>query len=128
MVWVRRLLSIWAFSRTVTSTTPIFMQLLTSMAAITLLAVFSAVVIAIILAGAIWLSYATLIAHGVSAAVAALLIGSAMLALLLATFIVMRYYWCRATSFCTQLLTKQSPLTGRITQLTDAFMQGFNAR
>ncbi|MFM9889681.1 MAG: hypothetical protein ACKVOE_03410 [Rickettsiales bacterium] len=102
------------------------MRLLVSMAAITLLAVFAAVLMAMVLAGAIWLAYAQLVAHGVTVAVAALLIGSALLALLLAAFMAMRHYWCRATNACSQMITRQSPISGRVSQVCDAFLQGFN--
>lgn len=127
MSLLSRLLGLWAVGKTVSSTTPLFMRLLLGMAAITLFAVFAAVLLALIGAGLVYVAYIQLMAHGFSEAHTLLIIGGVLVALLFATVMVVRYHWRRAYKLTQKILLLQTPITGRINRIGEAFMSGFHA-
>jgi uncharacterized membrane protein len=123
-----KLLGIWVVGKTVSTTTPLFMRLILGMAVITLLAVFCAVILAVLIAGAVWLSYTQLVAHGITTLAACAIIGLSLLALMLLALLMLQCYWRKAYRIVQRILYLQSPISGRISTITDAFMNGYRPK
>lgn len=127
MSLLSKLLGIWAVGKSVSSTTPLFMRLLLGMAAITLFAVFAAVLMAFIMTGLVWVSYVQLLAHGITQLHAILIIGAVLVAILGIALLALRHYWRKACRLSKRIMFMQSPLTGRLNQISEAFMSGLRA-
>ena len=120
-----KLLGVWAVGKTVSNTTPIMMRLLAGMVAITFFAIFASVLIALLTVGSLWFLYSQMVAHGIDPQIAALMIGCLMLALLSFSMLMLQCYWHRLQRLSKRINISQSPITARVTYVTDAFMDGF---
>lgn len=125
---VSKLLGAWVVSRAVPSSTPIFMRLLAGMAAVTFFAVFAAVISAMLVAGLVWFAYGQLLASGIAPGMAVLVISLVLLLVLSSLIMMMQRYWFRIYTLARKLMNMQSPLTGGLNSLADAFMDGYNTR
>lgn len=128
MSLISRLLGIWAVGKTVSATTPLFLRLLRGMAVITLFAVLAAILLAVLIVGAVWLAYVQLVAAGIAANAAILIIGLVLIAMLLGVAMVVKHHCSKAAHLCRAILHAQAPVSNRIHRLSDAFMSGFGAK
>ena len=128
MSLLSRILGLWAVSRSVSATAPLFMRLLFGMAAITFFAVFAAVLVAIIAATGLWYSYGVLIAHGATPQIAIMILALVVLLLVIMAVMALQYYWNRVSELAKRLFYLQSPVYGRVHTIADAFMHGYHAR
>lgn len=124
MALASKLLGIWLAERTVTSTTPLFMRLLAAVAAIAVLAAMASALLALMMAGILWIAYEQLLLHGLSQQMALLsMIGIVLILLaVLVTFVQNYINQIRALSH--RIIPGQGPLTGGISNIADAFMRG----
>ncbi|MFZ4541960.1 MAG: hypothetical protein ACOYNL_09205 [Rickettsiales bacterium] len=128
MYILTKLFGIWAVGKTVSSTTPLFMRLILGMAAVTLFAVFAAVVSAMLVGILTWFSFYQLTAHGLSDGLAIAVIALVMLSIVLTIVMAMQHYWRKACSLAKTIMYVQSPISGRLNTLTEAFIGGFNTK
>lgn len=128
MAIVSKLLGIWLAGRTVTSTTPLFMRLLAAVAAVAVLSAMASALLALLFAGILWLIYGELIAHGLAPQMALVsMIGLVLMALSIMVYFVQRYV-SQIRLLSNRVIVGQSPVTGGLGAVADAFMQGLNRR
>lgn len=120
----KKLLGLWAVGKTVSSSPPIFMQLLTSVAAILMLGMFSALLLLLLLAGGLGIAYFQLVAHGVAPQDAMTVLALVVVALLGVTVLFLRYYLHQVRNMARKLAMAQAPVTSRISHIADAFLDG----
>lgn len=120
------LLGVWAIGKTVTSTPPIFMRLAVSMAAVTFVVVFMAVLAAMIVAGMVGFSYVSMVDHGLEPKIALLILAAALLTVLTCGIVALQFYWNRVSRLSKHLIYMQAPITSRVHLLAQAFLQGLN--
>jgi len=128
MALLNRLLGIWIVGKTVSSTTPLFIRLILGMAVITLLAVFCAVILAMLVAGGAWFGYSQMVDNGVTEVAAFSIIGLIMFSLLLTIGLFLQHYLRKANAIAKRIMYLQAPISGRFSMISDAFMNGFNVK
>lgn len=122
-----KLFGVWVVNKTVTSATPLLIRLFAGMAAITACAIAAAIIMAILMAGILWVAYAQLLQYGVSEGVILLIIGSLLFALLSYIIITVKSNLNKIHGIARQILYLQSPLSGKLSDISSAFMDGFNS-
>jgi hypothetical protein len=124
MAWLSKLVGIWLAKRTVTSTTPLFMRLLAALAAIAVLAALASALLALAMAGVLWLIYEQLLLHGLSQQMALLsMIGIVLILLAILTLFVQDHI-DRIRALSRRIIANQEPVTGRLSGLANAFIRG----
>lgn len=126
MKTLSRLVRFWALSKTFTRSTPIYMSLLSAMALVTVGAILFTVMVTLMAIGASWLAYTQLLAHGLAPAEAMAMIGVAYLSLMVIAALVVRHYWLKVAKLAQKFSQMQSPLSGVLGGISDAFLAGFN--
>ncbi len=121
-----KVFGIWAVSKTVTSTTPLFIRLLIGMAAITVCSVVASIIIIILAVGLTWAAYLQLLQQGISEGSALVIIGSLLLALLAAVVLALKKHVRKLQLVSKNIMHMQAPIGEKISDITGAFMQGFN--
>ena len=122
-----KLFGAWMLKRTVTSTTPLFMRLLLGMAALVVFAVIGAILGAFLMVGILWLIFDQLVANGVPAQNAQMLIAGGMLILLAASIAMAQKHWRQMRKIANSIIYLQSPIHGKLNTIADAFMSGYDA-
>lgn len=122
-----KLFGIWAMSRTVSTTTPLFIRLLAGMAAVAFFVMVAAAIIVILIFGSVWLAYGQLRGYGVDSQASALIIGGFLLALLGVIMQAAQRHYCRLTITSQNILQINPPGGGRVSRTFAAFMNGLNA-
>ena len=120
-----KLIGIWMFKRTVSSTTPLLMRLLLGMAALTVSAVILAILGAAIVFGLLWVAYEQLVTNGVPPHNAELIIGGVVLALFAYTLGLVQSHWRSMRKVANSIIYMQAPISGKLSTLADAFMDGY---
>lgn len=126
MSMINKLIGIWAINKTVSSATPLFMRLLVGMAAVTVCAVISAIVVTILLTGAVWLSYTQMIQQGVTETTAMLIIGAILLAFLAYLMMTLQHHARKLRAGFRKMIYAQEPMSTRLSDISNAFLDGFN--
>lgn len=121
-----KLFGVWVVNKTVTSAMPLFVRLLVGMAAITVFAVIAAIIAAILMAGVVWAAYQQLLQYGINEGIAGLILGSLLLALLAAMVIKLKSHLKILYKISKKILYLQAPISGRLSDISSAFMDGFN--
>lgn len=121
------LLKLWALNKTVSSTTPLFAQLFIGMVAVTLLAVFSAILLALLVGGGLWGLYTLFTAYGLEPLHAMVALIGIVLVALLSVALIIRQKVLGLRNMALKIFYLQHPLGSRVSGVTDAFMQGFNS-
>lgn len=124
MPLISRLLKLWAFGKSVSNTTPMFMRLLVGMAAITLLTVIVAVLVSLLLLGGLWLAYAQLVEHGMEPLNAFLTLGGIIILLIGAVILIARNYLRRIRNLSKQVFQVHHPVTAGVSHVVNAFIEG----
>lgn len=117
------LLGILAFRRSV-SNHPLFREFLSGMTVFLSLIVASGLILVLLLAGGLYLVYLLLIGHGLEQQAAMITVGAFVLCLAGAIAGALRAQFRHLQRNLQQLLRVQSPLTARINDVTDAFVDG----
>lgn len=125
MALVSKLLGIWLAERTVTSTTPLFMRLLAAVAAIAVLAAMASALLALMLAGVLWVIYEQLLAHGLPQQMALLSMIGIVLILLAALVVFVQDYINQIRVLSRSIMVGQGPVTGSLSTIAVAFMRGW---
>ena len=126
MSLVSKLLGIWLTERTVTSSTPLFMRLLAAIAAIAVLAAMASALLALIMAGLLWLAYEQMLAHGLPQQVALLCMIGIVLILLSVLVLFVQNYINRIRALSQRIIVGQGPVTGGLSTVAAAFVRGWN--
>ena len=122
-----KLFGIWAVNKTVSSTGSLFLRLLAGMAAITVLALTSVIIIAMLIAGGAWLSYNQMVSANIDPQAAALIIGSLLLALLSSIILSAKSYYLGLQHTLKNTMDFQAPVGGNLTRAIEAFLNGFDS-
>lgn len=128
MSFISKLVGIWMFRRTVTSTTPLFMQLVFDMAALVFGVIVIALLGAMLLTGILWIAYHQMILADVQPVNAQLVIFGTVLALFAAAGLVTRNYWRNMRRLSNRIVHMQTPATGKLSSIADSFMDGLMTR
>ncbi len=128
MSWMRKWLGMWVIGKTISSTTPLVMQLILGVVVVALLAIFSSTLLAVLVASSAWFSYAQLITAGWSASASFALVASGLLFLFLTSILVLQHYWHKAYAISRRLAYLQTPFSTRISMMADAFMDGYHSK
>lgn len=120
-----KLLGMWAVGKTVSSATPLMIQLIRGVAAIAICGVLVAMLVTLLIVGGTWLGYEQLIALGYSAPQAIFCLGATLLVLLVVTIIILTRYIARAIRTTKQLVYVQSPLSSKAAHVVESFWEGF---
>lgn len=126
MRMLSKLLGMWILGKTVSSTTPLFLRLITAMAAIAALAALSVLVFAILMVGGVWAIYTQLIAYDYTQGEASALIACGLVAILLALVVAVQRYTARVRTTLRQLAYVQAPVSSRLSHIFDEFARGYN--
>lgn len=124
---ISKAFGIWVVSKTVSSTTPLFIRLLVGMAAITVCAVIAAIILAILVTGVVWFAYEQLLQHGASQGSASVIIGALLLVLLSCIVIAIKAHLKNLHDVSKNILYFQAPISGALTNISNAFMDGFHS-
>lgn len=124
---VSKVFGIWVVNKTVSSSTTLFLRLLAGMAAIIVCAITASLIIAILITGGVWLAYGELVTSGIDKQVAALIIGSLLLALLAAIMLTVKKYFYQLHIVSKTILNFKPPLGGKLSRVIDAFMEGLDS-
>lgn len=127
MALLNKLLGIWLAERTVTSTTPLFMRLLAAIAAIAVLAAIASALLALMLAGVLWVIYEQLLAHGLPQQMALLSMIGIVLILLAVLVVFVQDYINQVRALSRRIIVGQGPVTGGLSTIADAFLRGWRA-
>lgn len=125
MSMISKVLGIWAVSKTVSATTPLFLRLILGMAAITVMSVVAAILIVMLITGGLWMFHSQLILAGATPALALMMTGLIVLLMLAIMAMVAQNYWRKVKHITTRMMNMQAPVSSRMTGLADAFMDGF---
>ena len=126
MALASKLLGIWLTERTVTSTTPLFMRLLGAIAAIAVLAAMASSLLALIMAGLLWMIYEQLLVHGLPQQIALLCMIGIVLIMLSVLVIFVQGYINRIRALSNRLVVGQAPVTGGLSSVVTAFVRGLS--
>lgn len=122
-----KLFGVWVVNKTVTSATPLFIRLLVGMAAITVYAIAAFIVMAILMIGIVWIAYERLLQYGIDQNIILLIIGSLLIALLSYIIMSVKANLKKIYAVAKQILYLQSPLSGKLSDISNAFLDGFNS-
>jgi hypothetical protein len=121
-----KLVGMWALGKTMSSTTPLLMRLLAGVVTITILTIFSAILVTVFILGSIWLSYNLLVDAQIEPQIAALVIASILLALIAAAALVIRGTLRNLRHVHKRFVISQSPVATRMHSVVDAFLEGLS--
>ena len=121
-----KLLGMWALGKTMSGTTPLLMRLLAGVVTITVLTIFSAILVTVFILGSIWLGYSLLVDAQVEPQMAMLMIAGALLALIAAAAIAIRNTLLNLRGVHKRFVITQSPIATRMHSAVDAFFEGLS--
>ncbi len=125
MAIASKLLGILLAGETVASTTALFMRLLTAVAAVAVLTAIAGMLAALMMGGLLWLLYIQLMAHGVSETIAVCILIGAVVMLLAVIIAIAQHHFYKIGKFTRQVMVTQSPISGHVMSVADAFLDGF---
>jgi len=120
-----KLIGLWAMGKTVSSTTPIFMRLGLSMAAIIALGTFLLLLSTILLVSLLWLLHLQLVLHGMEPIEATYIVIATVITMMLVIALAIRLYVGRIQTNMREIAYAHSPVGGRVSYIVDSFMRGF---
>lgn len=122
-----RIFRMWLLGRTVSSSTPILLRLVTAVAAIAVLAMIGFLFFALLVTGVLWTGYLQLVAQGLSQAQAVAALSGLLLLVLVGIAASVRGYMQQTMRLLGQLAFAHAPVSGRVSLLIDAFVRGYKS-
>lgn len=123
-----KLLGLILLRRTMSASTSLLEGLLTGAAAIFVLGLVFTILIASLIAGGIYVSYNTLVAHGMDPLTAGIIIGSVILLILAVLFAILIVSIIRIGKLPKHFVTTESEIAKTANRIIDAFMAGFEGK
>lgn len=121
-----KLLGLWVIGRTVSSTTPLILRLISSVAAIAALAAVGMLVFATLLVGGIWAAYNQLLAYDYTQGQASAMIAAGLVIVLVGLVIAVQQYMARINHTLRKMAFAQAPVGSRMSYIFDEFTKGYN--
>ena len=121
-----KLLGLWVIGRTVSSTTPLIMRLISAVAAIAALAAVGMLVFAILMVGGVWATYNQLVAHDFTQGQASAMIGAGLVIILVGLVIAVQQYMERVHLTLRKIAFAQAPVGSRVSGIFEQFTKGYS--